>query len=52
MGGVAPLIIWLLKLLVESAKPYCEVLEYVFKIFPSFCFGYGMVNLGSIETFY
>jgi len=52
MGGVAPLIIWLLALLVDSAKPYTDVLEIVFKFIPSFCFGYGMINLGSIEAFF
>lgn len=52
MGGVAPLIVWLIALFIKSARPYMDVVEVVLKFFPSFAFGYGMVNLGSIETFY
>lgn len=51
MGGMVPLIIWLLKVFIEDAKTYAEAIQWILRVLPSFSFGYALINIASRETY-
>ncbi|KAL4430213.1 hypothetical protein ABPG74_014772 [Tetrahymena malaccensis] len=46
LGSVSPVIIMVLRLM-SSTKSLALKLQWIFRLFPSFCFGYGIVNMAN-----
>lgn len=50
-GGMIPLIVWILRVFVESAKDYALAASWILRLVPSYCFGDAMVSIASRETY-
>ena len=50
-GGLMPLLTFLLRILSASSNPIGRALAWIFRIYPAFAFGEGILNIGS-TTFY
>lgn len=46
-----PLIIWLLKVFIESTRDAAEAIQWILRFIPSFSFGYAIINISSRETY-
>lgn len=46
-----PLIVWILRVFVESAKDYALAASWILRLVPSYCFGDAMVSIASRETY-
>lgn len=51
MGGLLPLIVWIFRVFVESAKDYAIAATWILRIIPSFCFGDSLISIASRETY-
>jgi ATP-binding cassette subfamily A (ABC1) protein 3 len=49
-GSLMPTALYVMHIF-ESSRDAGKVLAWVFKIFPNFCFGWGVINVGSKENF-
>jgi ATP-binding cassette subfamily A (ABC1) protein 3 len=49
-GCLAPSLIFLM-LIFEESRDAGKALRWVFRLIPSFCFGFGILNIGALETF-
>lgn len=46
-----PLIFWILRVFVDSARSVAIALEWIFRFMPSFALGNALVNIASRETY-
>lgn len=54
LGGLLPILTFILRIVSDTANPVGRGLAWFFRIFPSFSFGEGLINMGSrnIYSFY
>lgn len=50
MGGIAPLVFFILRI-IPSTVDVANVLVWFLRVFPSFSFGLGVINLGARKLF-
>ncbi|KRX00793.1 P-loop containing nucleoside triphosphate hydrolase [Pseudocohnilembus persalinus] len=47
VGAVVPLVIWIFRVFFESTREAFGIVQWVFRVFPAFCLGDGLLNLAS-----
>jgi ATP-binding cassette, subfamily A (ABC1), member 3 len=50
-GGVIPVLMAALRAITASSNPVARGLCWLFRLYPSFAFGEGMINLGSLSIY-
>lgn len=46
LGAIGPLVLMVLRL-IKTTRTIALKIQWIFRIFPSFCFGYGVVNMAN-----
>jgi ATP-binding cassette, subfamily A (ABC1), member 3 len=51
IGGLLPILVFLMRVLADSSNPVGRGLAWGFRLYPAYCFGEGIMNIGSVNLY-